>query len=883
MRFMTVIRSLALRITNLFRSTAADRELERELASHLALLEDEYHHRGLSADDARLAARRSLGQLDSVRQTHREARSLMWVTDVGRDLQYASRTLIKTPGFTLPAVLTLGAAIGGATAVFSLVDAVLLRPLPFAAADRLVLLFEENARAGFARDAVRPRTYAAWNADNDVLESVAAVADQSAVLRWQGQPLRITARRVTASFFHVLQAQPVLGRVFSADEDRPGGGRVAIISHVFWQQRFGGDPTVIGRQLILDDVPHVIVGIMAPDFQFLQSYVSAWVPAALGPEEIAHGGRYLTVVARMKPDVDPMRVTANLDTIAARQAQLFPADERWRTLRSVVWPLSQELSGAVRRPFTILVAAIAAVLLIACANLASLLLARAAARRQEMAVRSALGASRARVVRQVLTESLALAAMGLALGVVLASWALVFLEQLVPPSMVLFARLQLDTRAFTSAALIAVGAALLFGLAPALRTSAASSGDSLKSGGRVTGSDRGRRALVVAQVAMTLVLLTGAGLLLQSFYEMRYANLGLLPARVLTLRTVLPLDRYGEPGRRAGFYDRVLDRLAQEPGVEAAGFTTSVPLEWKGGTSALAIEGRPRDPALAYDANHRQISAGYLETVGIPLRQGRFLRPSDDDQSPLVVIVNEALARQYWPGESPIGRRLAIDPGQAPQWRTVVGVVGDVRQMGLDVPARAEIYMPYRQIATQPWFTPRDLVVRTAGDPALAVDAVSRVVHSVDPGLAISNVRPLDDVLDEEVASRRVGTTLLISFAVFALVLAIVGLYGVIAYFVVQHVPEMGVRIALGARAGDILRFVIARGMSLAVVGVFVGTAVAIVLPRIMASLLYGVTTGGILIWFAASLLLLMLSLVASYLPARRATRLDPMAALRPQ
>ncbi len=337
-----------------------------------------------------------------------------------------------------------------------------------------------------------------------------------------------------------------------------------------------------------------------------------------------------------------------------------------------------------------------------------------------------------------------------------------------------------------------------------------------------------------------------------------------------------------EHARRADFYDRVLDRLAQEQGVEAAGFTTSVPLEWKGGTSMLAIEGRPRDAALAYDANHRQISTGYFETVGVPLRHGRFFRRGDDERAPLVVIVNEALARQYWAGENPVGRRIAIDPGNAPQWRTVVGVVGDVRQMGLDVPARAEIYLPYRQIATQPWFTPRDLVVRTASDPTRAVDAIVHAVHAIDPALAISNIRPLDAVLDEEVASRRVGTTVLISFAAFALVLAVVGLYGVIAYFVAQHVPEIGVRIALGAQPNDILRFVIARGMSLALAGVAIGTLAATVLPRLMTSLLYG-ATGGAVIGLAASLLLLMLSLLASYLPARRATRLDPVAALRPQ
>jgi len=385
------------------------------------------------------------------------------------------------------------------------------------------------------------------------------------------------------------------------------------------------------------------------------------------------------------------------------------------------------------------------------------------------------------------------------------------------------------------------------------------------------------------QVAMTLVLLVATGLLLETFYQVRYANLGLQPERVLTLRTVLPLGRYAEHGRRADFYDRVLDRLAQEPVVEAAGFTTSVPLEWRGGTSEIAIEGRPRESGLAYDANHRQISAGYFATVGVPLRHGRFFRDGDDERAPLVVIVNEALARQYWAGENPVGRRIAIDPRNSPEWRTVVGVVGDVRQMGLDMPARAEIYIPYRQIATQPWFTPRDLVVRTGGDPMLALDAITRAVHAIDPALAISNIRPLDEVLDEEVAARRIGTTLLISFAAFAVILSVVGLYGVIAFFVVQHVPEMGVRIALGAQPGDILTFVIARGLSLALAGVAVGTLAALALPRLLASMLYGVTGSGVLLCLAASLLLLTLSLVASYLPARRATRLDPVAALRPQ
>jgi predicted permease len=879
---MTSLRRLLLRLWYLLRSGAAERDLEREMTSHLALLAESFEQRGMSADDARAAARRRLGHPDRVKESHREARSLIWLEDVGRDLQYAKRTLLKTPAFTLAAVLTLGVAVGGTTAVFSLLDAVLLRPLPFPAADRLVLLYEENAQAGFARDAVRPRTYAAWTAGNEVLESVAAVTGYSTVLTWRGQPERLTARRVTASFFPVLQSQPVLGRVFTPDEDRPGGERVVIISHGFWQGRFGGDPDVIGKQLILDSVPHAIVGVMGARFQFLESYVSAWVPARLTTVELTQGGRYLTVVARMAAGTDAARVAANLDTVSAHQAQLHPGDERWRTLRSVVWPLNEQLAGTARRPLAVLIAAVGVVLLIACANLASLLLARASSRQQEIAVRGALGASRARVVRQLMTESFALAITGLVLGVLLANWMLAFLAQLVPPGMSLFARPQLNGRTAAFSALLAGGTAILFGLAPALRSSGGGS-DALKSGGRITRGDTGRRVLVVVQVAMTLVLLVAAGLLLQTFYQMRYGNLGLAPERVLTLRTVLPPSRYPDHARKADFYDRVLDRLAQEPAIESAGYTTSVPLEWRGGTSTIAIEGRPRDASLAYDANHRQISASYFDAIGIPLRHGRFFRPGDDERAPLVAIVNEVLARQYWPGENPAGRRIAIDPSPEPQWRTVVGVVGDVRQMGLDIPARAEIYLPFRQIATQPWFTPRDLVVRTAGEPASVVDAVTRAVHAIDPALPISNIRPLDEVLDEEVASRRTGTTLLISFAAFALILSVVGLYGVIAYFVAQHVPEMGVRIALGAQPGNILRFVIARGMWLALAGVAVAILPAVWLPRLMASLLYGASGSGALLCLAASVLLLGLSLVASYLPARRATRLDPVTALRPQ
>jgi putative ABC transport system permease protein len=376
-------------------------------------------------------------------------------------------------------------------------------------------------------------------------------------------------------------------------------------------------------------------------------------------------------------------------------------------------------------------------------------------------------------------------------------------------------------------------------------------------------------------------------LLLQTLYKLRYADLGLKPDGLLTLRTALPLDRYGEHARRAAFYDRVLAGVEQLPGVVAAGYSTSIPLEWKGGTSQFAVEGQAPDTRLPYDANHRQVSAGYLQTLGVPLRQGRHLRAADDARAPLVVIVNETLARQYWPGKDPVGSRIAVDPpnasapGRDLTWRTVVGVVGDVRQMGLDEAPRPEMYLPYRQFHSQEWFSPRDLVVRTAGDPEGLTVAVKEQIHDVDPTLAVSNIRTLDEVLDEDVAARRVGTTLLVAFAAFALLLAVVGIYGVIAYFVVQHVPEMGIRLALGASTSDILRLVLRRGMTLAIAGIAIGALAAMATARLMSSLLYGFSGTGATMAVVASAILLVLALVASYLPARRATRLDPIAALR--
>jgi predicted permease len=523
-------------------------------------------------------------------------------------------------------------------------------------------------------------------------------------------------------------------------------------------------------------------------------------------------------------------------------------------------------------------------MLIACANVASLLLARAAARRHEVALRSSLGATRSRIVRQLLTESLVLSALGLLVGVVLAKWALVFLARLVPPGMMLFAQPTLDLRTLGFTALVSLIAGVLFGLAPAIHATKLDPGSTLKATGRgPSGSDARRSVLVVAEVAMALVLLVVAGLLVQTLYRLRYADVGFRPGQVLTLRTSLPPDRYASHARRTLFYDQVLERVTRVPGVLAAGYTTSVPLAWKGGTTGFVAERQALDPRLTDDVNHRQVSADYLRAIGIPLLQGRYFDESDNANAQPVVIVNQTMARQYWPGVNVIGRRIRPTDDQAhpAPWLTIVGVVGDVRQMGLDEPVKAEMYVPYRQFDSQSWFAPRDLAVRTTGDPMRLADAITREIHAVDGAQPVSHIRLASDILDQEVAARRIGTIVLAAFAAFAALLAIVGIYGVISFFVVQHIPEIGVRIALGAQAREILTLVAGKGVVLTLVGLAIGAVAAVAATRLVSSLLYGFTGFDPTALGLATLLLLLMALVASYVPARRATKLDPIVALR--
>jgi putative ABC transport system permease protein len=501
-----------------------------------------------------------------------------------------------------------------------------------------------------------------------------------------------------------------------------------------------------------------------------------------------------------------------------------------------------------------------------------------------MALRRSIGATRNRLVRQLLVESLVLCVLALLAGVVLARWALVFLTQLVPPDMFLFAQPALDGRTLAVTSLVALTTGILFGLAPALHMTKIDPGAALKYGGRgVPVPNAGRRVLVVAEVAMTLILLVVAGLLIQTLYRLRYADLGFQPAQVMSLRTALSSDAYPTYQKRMAYYDHVIERVSRLPGVVAVGYSTSVPLAWKGATTELLIEGHTPEPGSRDEANFRQVSAAYLQTLGVPLLEGRHFADSDRADAQPVVIINQAMARTYWPGGNAIGRRLKTTDGAGSPWLTVVGVVGDVRQMGLDLPPRPEMYVPYRQFDSQPWFAPRDLVVRATDDPTRVVSAVVREIHAVDPTLPVTNIRLLDDLLDKEVASRRVGTLVLVAFAAFAVVLAIVGIYGLISYFVAQHAPEIGLRVALGAQPRDILTLVAGRGVVSTAIGVVMGAVGALAASRVVSSLLYGVSALDPTTLLLASVVLLAVAMVASYVPARRATKLDAMVALRQQ
>ncbi|HEY9231771.1 MAG TPA: ABC transporter permease, partial [Blastocatellia bacterium] len=779
--------------------------------------------------------------------------------------------------------------IGANTAIFSLVRAVLLRPLPFADPDRLVMVWEDAAYVGFPKNTPAPGNFADWRSRNDVFEAMAAFRFQDFNLTGDGPPDKIYAYAVTADFFPVLGVNPTLGRVFTPEEDRPEAGNVAVISYPLWQSRYGGDAGIVGRDILLNDTKYTVVGVMPRGFQlldFMGLEIRLWVPAKFSQRTLTNrGSHYLQVVARMKPGVTLEQANNNIKTISAQIAHDNP-DQAGR-LDAFVVSLRDELTGESRRPLIVLLVAVAFVLLIAAANLANLLLSRALGRSKEVAVRTALGASRGRLVRQLLTESVLLSFIGGIAGVGVAFWSFEFLRHLVPPGLALFVDLRIDVLVLVFTLALSVITGMVFGLAPALQSLKVDLNETLKQGGGRTNLSVGHRrlqnAMIVGEVALAMVLLVGAGLLIKTFAHLSDQYASLHAESVLAVRTQLPENRYREPARRFAFYQQVLEHVKALPGVVSAAYTTSVPLDWKGGTNGIAIEGRPVERGVDYDANDRQISPDYFSTIGIALKRGRPFNDGDHERAAPVAIVNETMAREFRPGEEVLGKRFKTgDPNSSDPWITIVGVVADLKQMGAEAPPKPEMYFPYQQqVADQPWYAPRDLVLRTAVAPTGLVPAVTAAIHEVDRDQPVSDVRTMKDVLGQELGQRETGTTLLGVFAALALLLAAIGLYGVLSYFVSQRIPEFGVRLALGAQSRDILWLVVKRGMGLALLGLAIGLAASFALTRLMQSLLFEVSASDPVVFALIALLLAGVAFAACVIPARRAMKIDPMVALR--
>jgi putative ABC transport system permease protein len=802
-----------------------------------------------------------------------------------KDIRYGVRGLLKRPGFTAIALITLALGIGANTAIFSVVNAVLLRPLPFRDPDQLVIVWEDATFAGFPRNTPAPANYVDWKTQNQSFVDMAASHETSFNLTGDGEPERVSAYSVSSNFFPLFGVQPLLGRSFSDGEDRPGTNKVAILSYSLWQSRYGGDRQILNRDIQLNGEKHTVVGVMPASFQFFESDVRLWVPLALDQEDWANrGGHFLKVVARMKPGVPIAQAQADMNGIMRRIAADHPGETMEGKLGAVVLPMREQMVGESRGSLIVLLVAVAFVLLIACANVAGLLLARAVGRRREIALRVALGAGRGRVIRQLLTESLLLAGVAGVLGSLLAYWSFTFLQGLVPEEMTLSTPLNLDTRILAFTLLVSIVTGVIFGLVPALQAANIDLNEALKqSSTRTTSTGRLRSAMIVFEVALSLVLLVGAGLLIQTLFQLFRQYSVLEPEKVLTMRTILPREKYREQQPRDNFYQQVLQRVEHLPGVVSAGYSTSIPLAWKGGTSGFYPEGITSPiPGMAYDSNHRQVSTNYLQTMNVPLRQGRYFESSDNAQSMPVAIVNETMARQYWPGENALGRRFKLGGPEDTDvpWVQIVGIVADIRQMGLDEPVKAEMYFPYQQ-GQSIWYIPRDLVIRTTGDTSGLIGSVRQAIREVDPDQPVSNVATMAEVLGTEAAQRRMGMIMLVGFASLALLLASLGIYGVLAYFVTQHTAEIGVRQALGATPRNILFLVLKKGMGLTLAGIAIGLIGAFVLTRLMSSLLFGVKASDPLTFVTVPLVLGLVALLACLIPARRATRIDPLVALR--
>ena len=813
-----------------------------------------------------------------------------------QDLRYAVRMLLKKPGFTLIAVLALALGIGANTAIFSVVNAVLLRPLPYPHPDRLVMVWQRlTGASAYPQLPCSAPDYIDYRDQTRTLENVAAFDNDNFTLVTSTGSERVSGTRVSANLFPLLGISPLRGRVFTTAEDQFAHDNVVVLSYGTWERRFGSDPAVLGKTLVLDRKPHQVIGVMPKEFDFpAQGILNGptpefWIPMAFTPDQIGPDGRgdnyNIRTIARRKPGVTIPEASADVDRISQRiHASYPPAIQKLFSLDGFVTDLHQQAVGNIRTLLLVLLGAVGFVLLIGCANVANLLLAKAAGRRREVAIRTALGAGRLRLVRQLLTESALLGLTGGTVGLLIAYWLTQLMIQFSPGDVPRLAEAQLNLPVLTFTLAISIFTGLLFGLAPALEVSKADLNTDLKEGSRGAAAfrrSRLRSVLVVAEVALSLVLLAGAGLLLRSFVKLRNIPLGFNPDHLLTMSVALPETKYQTKVQVQSFYSELIERTQALAGVKSAAVATGLPLmgQWD---IVITPENRVDNGKSLTTAYFAGVTPGFHRTLGISLLKGRLFTDADDQQGPAVAIVNESMAHRYWPNQEALGKRFKWGPEDSKRsWITIVGIVANLKENSLAADIGPGGYLPIPQIPRE---SPRlgfRLAVRTSSDPTAIVSSLRQIVRSLDPEVPLFQVRTMQEVLSESIAARRFNMLLLAAFAGLALLLASIGIYGVMSYSVSQYTHEIGIRMALGARAADVLQLIVRQGMALVLIGLAAGAAGALALTRVMSSLLFDVKPWDPLTLTSVSVLLAAVAFAASYIPARRATRVDPMIALR--
>jgi putative ABC transport system permease protein len=877
------LRAAVLRLGGLFYRERRDHELAEELESHLALHIEDNLRAGMTPAEARRDALLKLGGIESVKEQYRDRRGIPMLEHLIQDVRFGARMLRKEPGFTAVAVLTLALGIGANTAIFSVVNAVLLRPLPFPLAGRLVLIWATNTETGRTEDVASYPDFADWKAQSKSFEGMAAFTTRGTTLAGGAQAETVAALQATPGFFEVLGIRPALGRTFRSEEGEPGAPHVALLSHGSWKRRFAGRADILGQTVRVEEGTYTVIGVMPPDFKFSPGEPEQiYTPLVRDPSR-SHG--FLRVVGRLRPHVRIAAAQAEMDVITRRLAKQYPKSNAGVGARIV--PLVNAMAGTARTALLILLGVVAIVLVIACTNVASLMSARAAARQKEFTVRAALGAGRKRLMQQLLTESTLLALAGGAFGLLLANWGTRLLVALLAKNFPIPRLENTHTDGwvlgFTLALSLATG--VLFGSVLAVPAASPDLNEVLRESSRTAtagaGGKRTRGILVIAEVSLALILLAAAGLLLKNLLVLRGTAPGFVTENLLTVNLRLPKNKFSNTTERLGFFTNLLARAETLPGARSAALVANLPLGGGWDSLGFHVAGRP-DPAPGdmFSANFNIVSPGYFRTMSIPVRMGREFTAQDSANAPGVIVINETAARAFWPGLDPLGKQITL-PGDDDQsvTLTVVGVTGDVRQMGLGDAPQPEIFLNYAQPGPPwPWLV---LVVRTARDPETLLGALKSLAQSADRDVPVSQVRPMDEVLSGTLAQPLLYTLLLGFFAALALTLAAVGLYGVVSYTVTQRTHEMGIRMALGAERGNVVRLVLRQGLGLALAGTAIGLAGALAVTRLLTHLIPGVQPGDSLTLAAVSALLMSVALAASYLPARRGSRLDPIVTLR--